>query len=231
MSEFIFQCALRQEKRKIAPFVVQEHIQNITKRSHPHNSSRQWLSVRWLSCAQLFTDTIHKEYIHRTCYFCSLRFLFSDAHSMRPTPVWYHELKNRLFWWLVTKKTAGLFFSGRNHIWCCRGVSQAAMSAEIPLPALCGSTAANCEYTPRLHKLTVTAPPHCQSTFNSRCGPTIQLYWKCHAQMCIFNVASTSFCASTFFLLCFRTWDQPPSQQFRIREESHGNYLMLYGQC
>lgn len=31
---------------------------------------------------------------------------------MRPTPVWYHELKNRLFWWLVTKNLQDFFSQG-----------------------------------------------------------------------------------------------------------------------
>lgn len=210
--------------------MVQEHIQNITKRCHPHNPNRQWLSVRWLCCAQLFTETTTQGFLHRICYFCSLRFLLPEAHSMRPKPVWYHELKNRLFKWLVTKN--------------CRAFSQGEVISDVaeefhklhisrnpsPCPLWLNHSKVWIHSSVAQAPL-VTAPPRCQPTFNSRWAPTIQLYWKCHAQISILNVASISFCASTFFLLCFWTWDQPPCQQFRIKGESHGNYLILYDQC
>lgn len=141
-------------------------------------------------------------------------------HFLWPSQIWYHGLKNRLFWWLVIKKkglkVAFFFPQGET-------TSDAVDKLhKLLLPGLHCSSEANCEYTNRLHRLSslllhLTFSPACPC--NSKCDPTMQLNWNCHVyfQCHCSNVASISFWVSAFFLLCFWAWEQPPFQQFRNR--------------
>lgn len=130
---------------------------------------------------------------------------------MRPTPVWYHELKNRMFWWLGTKNCRIFLLREKPYLMLQRSFTSCHISRNTSSCRLWLNNRKLWIHSSVAQALLVTAPPHFQKQMKSNHSavPKMPCTFQCsiHKLLC------------SYFLPCFWTWDQSPCQQFRIKGE------------